>query len=637
MVIGQAAVVNLKSINPSIMESNNTYSGKIISYSKGVLSIQVGSDIFNLQMDQGDFKVGETVSFILSESQTKAQVLIESSSLPSDNLSLSISSEMKDLLSIIDSLLKQGDVESKELKMNLHSLLSILKKGVVSQKKLSEIIGQLTTVLKDNQNTFSSSNQTSVLDLILKLEKINADKSSFLHNSLERNAINNIKENVINTKGQSQEKLIFLKDRFAFKQFVQEFGIDNKEIAFSNKSDFNGSLVHLSSSKDNDLTLNIFSGNNTEGVLTHIAHKSFESPFMRDQMPLILPLILEKNEELNIQSLKTLDTIIAKNFGQFNSNLSSTSLSITVSQLLSTIEALGEEKLTVIEKLIPQMMNSLKEDIKYLLMIDNSESTDKIEKVFSNISTNFEKGGKEFFESLFKLIGLNQENVIASNLNSESGSLKGGDESLKTILSQLLSESVMSDKNTEKKDVKSVLEQKQTLFSVPQKDSAEQPVKSQLLNLLNDKIENVINKIEAIQILANKVPSVNGESQLITIPVNINNEWAEIKLQFKKEKSNKNKAGSESTSILLNIELSVIGEVSADMKFFKNRDLSINMMLSNRPTYDWFIENKPNIIKSLMGYNFKSVKVDFGELKKDNHDTKSYNAETDDGRFDVRA
>lgn len=637
MVIGQAAVVNLKSINPSIMESNNTYSGKIISYSKGVLSIQVGSDIFNLQMDQGDFKVGETISFILSESQTKAQVLIESSSLPSDNLSLSISSEMKDLLSIIDSLLKQGDVESKELKMNLHSLLSILKKGVVSQKKLSEIIGQLTTVLKDNQNTFSSSNQTSVLDLISKLEKINADKSSFLHNSLERNAINNIKENVINTKGQSQEKLIFLKDRFAFKQFVQEFGIDNKEIAFSNKSDFNGSLVHLSSSKDNDLTLNIFSGNNTEGVLTHIAHKSFESPFMRDQMPLILPLILEKNEELNVQSLKTLDTIIAKNFGQFNSNLSSTSLSITVSQLLSTIEALGEEKLTVIEKLIPQMMNSLKEDIKYLLMIDNSESTDKIEKVFSNISTNFEKGGKEFFESLFKLIGLNQENVIASNLNSESGSLKGGDESLKTILSQLLSESVMSDKNTEKKDVKSVLEQKQTLFSVPQKDSAEQPVKSQLLNLLNDKIENVINKIEAIQILANKVPSVNGESQLITIPVNINNEWAEIKLQFKKEKSNKNKAGSESTSILLNIELSVIGEVSADMKFFKNRDLSINMMLSNRPTYDWFIENKSNIIKSLMGYNFKSVKVDFGELKKDNHDTKSYNAETDDGRFDVRA
>lgn len=617
MVISQAAVINLKSFNPSSIGGDKTLTGKVTSFSKGVLTVQVGADSYNLKIDQGNFKAGENITFLLTDGGSNAHIFSESNQIPSDNILLQIAPQLKDLLTTFDLAISSIDDQNGNIKKKLLSLLALIKDENISQKSLANIISQIKSIFEKNQTNFSTDQRSIINELIFKLETVQREKKYIDSSTETLSASKSIKEHTLSVKGESIEKIHFFKTRNDLLNFINKVTSGEESIRLPLEIS-RESVVHAEPKGSGELKLHIFSGDALQNVLKHISYKSFESEFMKKEMSSQLLSIVKDAGVLNLNSAKVLDSIILKNFPQLESNLSMNNISTTISQILTFIDSLENDKLSILEKIIPHMINSIKEEMDELIQAGNRKLSEAINKVFDSISNSFIKnGGKDFFQSLFKLIGLEKESDLSNQLLANNSLIKGPGESLKDILLTFLEDTDKNQELNQNRDEKKNIALQQKNINTVVSNSSNQSERGTSSSILRERVEQVINKIEAIQVLAKKVPTVNGESQLITIPVNINNEWSEIRLRFKKEKNSKTENKSEKTSVLLNIELSIIGEVAAEMNFLKNRDLSINILLSNKPTLDWFSNNKTEIIESLMKYNFNSVKLDFKELMKE--------------------
>lgn len=459
----------------------------------------------------------------------------------SDNVLLSITSQLTDLLATIDSLVKDIDEGSGGLKKSLLALLSLVKEEAFSQVQLDKVLNSLrVNILKDEG--VSSSVKKQILELMAKLDP-SANKNSLIDNKIQTSSVSSeYKDVLINVKGESSEKIILFNDKNQLSNYLNKYS-HNKGIQDSVEK-FNGKvLAHIDSNVEKNIKIHLFNGDHLKTVLKHISHKSFESTFMKEQMATHLKPILETSGELKMSSARILDSIIVKNFPQIDSGLSKQSTAMTLSQLLSSIESMDKEKNVAIEKLIPYMLKSITEDVTELLASSEKDISRSVDEIFNSINKSFLEGrGKDFFTSLFKLVGLDRESSILTLIQNSSFNEKSELDSLKTLLLNLFTTSEKDDgsklnssgqdaKHTQLKEVIGLLNEKN---SQPTERSVES-------TNIREKVEQVINKIEALQVLAKKVPTPNGESQLLTVPVNINNEITELRVQFRKEKKEQEK------------------------------------------------------------------------------------------------
>lgn len=619
MIISQAAVVNLKNVDPSLQGVDKTYAGKVIDISKGVLTVQVGTDTYSLELDQqNSIKIGDAITFLLSENGSKAEIFLDSGNVPSDNILLKISPEITELLNTIDSVLKELKDDTSDLKKSLSYLLSSIKNATDALKNANEVLSKIKDILQDKSATFPENVKTSLNFLAGKLEGVIKNNITDIGVNTKIKSVTNSNEQLISVKGESLEKLLFFKDKESFLKFINKFDVPEAVKTFPQSKDKAEVLVYVEPKSSKEFSLQIFKGLGTESGLKHVLFKQLSSNLLKTQLFQPLVTAIQKNGDVNIESLKVLDSIFQNVSSKQSPDLSKEKLAIIFSQLLNTLNNLEDEKIAVVKKMIPLMLNSITSDLNDIMLhVDDVVKTD-IDEIFNSVNSSFNKGGKEFFESLFKLVGLNNESFLNPELNPNLNIEKAGSDSLKTILMQVFNSVNEDEKKSQnvKEHTKDVNTEKGNLNQVVLgKTEDQEKVKSSLL--FQEKIEQVVSKIEALQILAKKTSVNNIDSQLITVPVNINNELTELRLQFKKEKSKKSNRQSQSASVLLNIELSMIGEVSAEMKFMKNRDLSINLLLSNKPTIEWFEKNKILIIEELMKYNFNSVTLCLNEFSED--------------------
>lgn len=614
MVISQAAVVNLKSFNATTQSDNRPLVGKVTGFSNGVLTVQVGSDTYNLQIDQNVFNVGESITFLLSEGGVSAQIFKDLPLPIGDNVLLSITSQLTELLSTLDTLIEDLDESNGDLKKNLLSLLSLVKKEIFPQTQLDKILKNIKVAI-DKNSDISPSIKKSVNELLRTFNEVGKDISTIDKNIQTSALASDFKDIIVNVKGESSDKVVLFNSKEELSHYLNKFSSDKNIINLVNKID-GRILVHMDPIKDDSVAMHLFKGDDLPNVLKHISHKIFESNFMREQMPSHLQAILESTGELKMSSAKILDSIIAKNFPNLDSELSKNNTTMMLSQLLTSIESMDKEKIMAIEKLIPYMLKTFKDDVSELISSSEKNIASSIEKIFNSINKSFlSDSGKDFFTSLFKLTGIDRENSILTFPQSNNLIENSKFESLKSLLLDFI---INSEKGEEPRLKSSISDENNKIAkdaTVLSNEKGYQPSEKGLESTdVREKIEQVINKIEAMQVLAKKVPTANGESQLLSVPININNEITELRIQFKKENKKEKNVEKQSTSVLLNMELSLIGEVSAQMKFFNNKDLSINMLLSNKPTLDWFVNNKIEMLEALKTLNFNSVKLDFGNL-----------------------
>ncbi len=124
-------------------------------------------------------------------------------------------------------------------------------------------------------------------------------------------------------------------------------------------------------------------------------------------------------------------------------------------------------------------------------------------------------------------------------------------------------------------------------------------------------IEQLINRIESLQVLARQVVTPDGTSQILELPVKIGNEWTDVTLQIiKKEAPKKDGANAQKHfSICLDTAPSRLGGIHAVLDYEKGKNLSITMEFEQKEVASWFKVNQEKIRKSLQEGNIHFVSI----------------------------
>ena len=128
--------------------------------------------------------------------------------------------------------------------------------------------------------------------------------------------------------------------------------------------------------------------------------------------------------------------------------------------------------------------------------------------------------------------------------------------------------------------------------------------------MIRQQVEAVLNRLESLQMLAKPTVGTEGEQQVLVLPVNIGDEWTELRVKFVKERHGKGKGKkARHISVLLNIDLVSLGEVTAFMEYILRNILNVSLTFDNERAKKWFQKNRKNFIEALTGLGFKTVQL----------------------------
>jgi hypothetical protein len=126
-------------------------------------------------------------------------------------------------------------------------------------------------------------------------------------------------------------------------------------------------------------------------------------------------------------------------------------------------------------------------------------------------------------------------------------------------------------------------------------------------------VEQLINKIESLQVLAKQVATPDGSSQILELPVKIGNEWTDVTLQIIKREADKKKNSGEQKhfTVYLDAAPSRLGGIHTILDYEKGKNLSITMEFEHKEVTSWFLRNQEQIRKTLQENQMHFVSLCF--------------------------
>lgn len=151
------------------------------------------------------------------------------------------------------------------------------------------------------------------------------------------------------------------------------------------------------------------------------------------------------------------------------------------------------------------------------------------------------------------------------------------------------------------------------------KDTFQPPVEKQSINELpvdnhttKNLLENLLNKIESLQLLTKTTPVASDTNQqILVLPINIGGEWTEINLKLQKKYNSKKKNKNQNHfAVQIDLSPSKLGGISVKMEYEKKKILRIKVNIEKKETLEWF-EKSHNLIKM----SFNSLDLPFVNLE----------------------
>jgi hypothetical protein len=138
------------------------------------------------------------------------------------------------------------------------------------------------------------------------------------------------------------------------------------------------------------------------------------------------------------------------------------------------------------------------------------------------------------------------------------------------------------------------------------------PLQQTSIEAIRKNIETLLQRIEMLQQLAKPITASGTEQQALILPVAIGNEWTELRIKFIKDRKSKNaRKASSHISVMLTIDLSNTGSVSASMEYVKKKSLSVSFTFENQRTKKWFENNSASLLSALQELGLPVTQITF--------------------------
>lgn len=137
------------------------------------------------------------------------------------------------------------------------------------------------------------------------------------------------------------------------------------------------------------------------------------------------------------------------------------------------------------------------------------------------------------------------------------------------------------------------------------------------LESVRQNVEQVLGRMESLQVLGKQVSTSEGQQQIIALPVRIRDEVAEVRVKLVKRDARQRNGGKHGRyTAALDVCPSCVGDVSAFMEYFPGKNFRLRLELGQDASRAWFERNRPQLAGALEALGLRGVQVDVIRLPK---------------------
>ena len=232
-----------------------------------------------------------------------------------------------------------------------------------------------------------------------------------------------------------------------------------------------------------------------------------------------------------------------------------------------------------------------------------------------------------------------QEDGVPREIGERAMGRTGRQDDLKTltkdILKQLdgLAKSAGQQARDITRQLADLTAQTKELVEKIQQDPAPGP-----LDTLKQQVEQVLTRVESMQVLARQVSFDDGQQQVISLPMKIEGQWTDVVVKFLKRKGHSEKGPSKkSVSVVIHVTPMLLGEITVFMDYNGKKDFSMRMEFEKTSSRQWFENNRAEFSKAMGKFGFSSFKIDMNPTRRRKFvDPVSQTAPPTTGTIDIR-
>ncbi len=612
--------------------------------SKGIVNQQIDDSTYVIRTPSGDVTVrvpkgslvpGEPVAITFRGDSVfidRLDITTEAFERLGDLIELRLGTKIDELVMMLKDLRSSlsGELVDPELLHRLDSAIQLLEKREVDIASLLEIINQIKSEVVSRLNTLDQSSAQEALSLISKVHSFIAEKITVAgEESIFAGQSHVVKLSTspepgfryVNNGNEALELLL----KYSAKP---DTGVENFLRAHSDKPLF----IRFFESVTGVKKAFVMTPEQALVEVENFLRSEMQSHLMKQLNPSVIVEAVIQRGNLALSQLLDMDKLIASiSAGENTPFIKEDARNITWPRLLAVALDSGDNKLpdfqaalTHVGSRIPALVRDIME------FLNKSESDFKLVDFKSILLesmslSNIDKRD-DFLPSVFKNMGYSLEHELYQASHGQTAGLQKDSPSLKLALLLILGylNSIADEKsligkggaeeeallkNIFSREIQSEAPKTAGSFTQETAQRGGEPAMQRIpVEMIRQQVETILNHLESLQMLAKQTAGTDGDQQVLVLPVNIGDEWTELRVKFIKERHGKGKGKEpKHVSVTLNIDLTLLGEVTACMEYELKKSLDVSMTFDNEQAKKWFQKNRKDLIEALTELGFKAV------------------------------
>ncbi len=148
--------------------------------------------------------------------------------------------------------------------------------------------------------------------------------------------------------------------------------------------------------------------------------------------------------------------------------------------------------------------------------------------------------------------------------------------------------------------------------------------------------EGMLERIEALQILARPVSTSDGEQQVIAIPLRIGGEWTELRLKILKKKNTGSQGrGKKLYVVTICVCPRELGEVCATIRLENKKHCHISLAFQKQIAHSWFKRRLKPFREALKSLDFAAIRLEMHTMKSSSPQSNDTHSRSHNGILDI--
>jgi len=160
------------------------------------------------------------------------------------------------------------------------------------------------------------------------------------------------------------------------------------------------------------------------------------------------------------------------------------------------------------------------------------------------------------------------------------------------------------------------------------------------LESVKAQVDKVLMRIESMQLLARQIQTNEGAQQVVCLPLNIDGNWSDVIMKFRKKNGKEKNGSGQSVSIAVHVAPGLLGAISVYMDYSAKKQFAMRMEFEKPQAKTWFEQHREPFNTAMNALGLSVFKIDIRDMNVLRPAVSGFHDEADflfAGKIDVHA